>query len=80
MSNAKEFPQEYFLAFSPEDYREGRITVHQGGELTYWVEIDIVQRESRKIVAALDRMYGLLDPDEAVDLAVQKLSSFTKKL
>lgn len=78
MSSAKEFPQEYFLAFSPEDYREGRITVHQG-EQTYWVEIDIVQKESRKIVTALDRMYGLLDPDEAVDLAVQKLSSFTRQ-
>ncbi len=79
MSSAKEFPQEYFLAFAPGDYREGRITVHQGGEKTYWVEIDIVQKESRKIVAALDRMYGLFDPDEAVDLAVQKLSSFTRQ-
>lgn len=80
MSSAKEFPQEYFLAFSPEDYREGRITVHQGGQESFWVEIDIVQKESRKIVAALDRMYGLSDPDEAVDLAVQKLSSFTRQL
>lgn len=76
----KEYPQEYFLAFAGGDYREGRITVHQKSEKSFWVEIDIVQKESRKIVSALDRMYDLGDPDEAVDLAVQKLSRFVRSL
>lgn len=75
----RDYPAEYFLSFSAEDYREGRITVHQKNELNYWVEIDVVQKESRKIVMALDRLYDLSDPDEAVDLAVQKLASFMRR-
>lgn len=75
----RDYPAEYFLNFSADDYREGRITVHQKNDSNYWVEIDVVQKESRKIVMALDRLYNLSDPDEAVDLAVQKLATFVRR-
>eukprot|EP01030_Chromulinospumella_sphaerica_P007288 gene7288-7131_t len=34
---------------------------------SFWVEIDIVQKESKKIYAHVGNVYGISELDEAVD-------------
>lgn len=79
MTFIKEYPQDFFVKFDNDDYREGRITVNklQSG---FSAEISIVQKDSRKIWQHVDIIYGYNEEGEAVDTAVQKLSSYLAKL
>lgn len=43
------------------------------------VEIEIVQKEGRKIWAMVDRLYGIESDIEAMDLAVQKLADYLRR-
>jgi hypothetical protein len=73
----KEYPQDYFLVLQNDPYREGRITVNRL-ESRFTVEIDIVQKESRKIYRHVDILYHFADEQEAIDAGVQRLSQFLK--
>lgn len=73
----KEFPQDYFLVLHNDPYLEGRITVNQM-EKSFSVEIDVVQKESRKIYKHVDILYHFEDEQEAIDAGVQRLSLFLK--
>ncbi|TNF02059.1 MAG: hypothetical protein EP326_03555 [Deltaproteobacteria bacterium] len=73
----KEYPQDYFLVFQNDPYREGRITVNRM-EKSFSVEIDVVQKESRKIFKHVDILYHFEDEQEAIDAGVQRLSQFLK--
>lgn len=55
----------------------GRLSVNKMNQ-SYWVEIDIVQKESKKIFAHVGNLYGISELDEAVDRSVQTLSDFLK--
>lgn len=70
-----EFPSEHFVPLEGDEYLLGRLTLNKAHDgLT--VEIDIVQKEGRKIFCSVDRLYHLSDVDEALHLGIQKLSEF----
>lgn len=73
-----EFPAEYFVKLEGNDFLLGRLSINQMNR-SYWVEIDIVQKESKKIWAHVGDLHGISDVDEAIVSAVQKLSEFLKK-
>ncbi len=70
-----EYPQDFFINIDNDQHRLGRITLnlHSDG---FVVEIDIVQKESRKIWHHVDTLYKLENNDDALQLAVQRLSQF----
>jgi len=73
-----EYPKEHFVPLEGEPFLLGRISinsVHNGLS----VEIDIVQKEGRKIFTSVDRLYGIDGDDEALHLGVQKLSEFLNR-
>ena len=70
-----EFPREILVPLESHPHLLGRLTlnlVHDG----VTVEVEIVQKEGRKIWAMVDRIYGIDSDHEAMDLAVQKLSDY----
>jgi hypothetical protein len=71
-----QFPQEFFIPIEGEERREGRIIVYKGREECFSVDIDIVQKNGKKIWQHVDRIYNLEARDEIIQLAVQKLSWF----
>jgi hypothetical protein len=74
----KEFPAEYFIKLADQDFLLGRLTINKMTG-SFWVEVDIVQKESKKIWAHVGNLYGIKELDEAVDLSVQSLSNFLSK-
>lgn len=76
--NIKEFPAEFFIKLEGQDFLLGRLSVNKMNQ-SYWVEIDIVQKESKKIWAHVGNLYGIRELDEAIDTSVQSLSDYLKK-
>lgn len=76
-NKVEEFPQEFFIPFSGDDFFEGRLTVNLLGQ-KYCVEIDLIQKESKKIWKHITILYGLENKQEAIDQGVQKLSDALK--
>ena len=72
-----EFPAEFFIKLEGQDFLLGRLSVNKMNG-SYWVEVDIVQRESKKIWAHVDNLFGISELDEAVDRSVQRLSDYLK--
>lgn len=76
--NITEFPAEYFIKLEGQDFLLGRFSINKMNQ-SYWVEIDIVQKESKKIWAHVGNLYGVSELDEAVDRSVQTLSDYIHK-
>lgn len=72
-----EFPAEYFVKLDGNDFLLGRLSINKMNS-TFWVEIDIVQKESKKIWAHVGDLYNVPDLDEAITASVQKLSQHVK--
>lgn len=72
-----EFPCEYFLELTGNEFLLGRLTINKMG-LTFWVEIDIVTKESKKIFNHVGDLYNISDVDEAITRSVQKLAEFVR--
>jgi hypothetical protein len=81
----KEFidPEEFFLKIDKNDYILGRIIIHstfqEDGTKLYNSEIDIVQRETKKIWHHIGFIFGISSREEAIDRAVQKMADFLKE-
>jgi hypothetical protein len=73
----KEFPAEFFIKLEGQDFLLGRLSINKMNT-SYWVEIDIVQKESKKIFAHVGNLYNTADLDEAVTRSVQMLSNYTR--
>ena len=75
MNGKIEYPPDFFVNIDNDQHRLGRITLnlHSDG---FVVEIDIVQKESRKIWQHVDTIYKLEQADDALQTAVQRLSQF----
>ena len=71
----KEFPAEFFIKLEGQDHLIGRLSINKMNQ-SFWVEIDIVQKESKKIWAHVGNLYGIKELDEAVDQSVQALSDY----
>ncbi len=75
--NITEFPAEFFVKLEGQDFLLGRLSINKMNS-SFWVEIDIVQKESKKIWAHVGNLYGISELDEAVDRSVQTLSDYLK--
>lgn len=75
--NISEFPAEFFVKLEGQEFLLGRLSINKMNS-SYWVEIDIVQKESKKIWAHVTDLYGIAELDEAVDRSVQSLSDYLK--
>ena len=73
-----EFPAEYFIKLEGQDFLLGRLSINKMNT-SFWVEIDIVTKESKKIYAHVGNLYNLTDLDEAITNSVQMLSVFVSK-
>jgi len=75
-----EEPQEFFLKIENYDHLLGRILIHSSQEsgfgLEFNAEIDIVQKESKKIWVHVGYLFKLSSQEEAIELSVQKISNF----
>jgi len=71
----KDFPFEALVKIAQEDFFVGRIIINKV-KTEYTAEIDIINKESRKIYRHVDNLYGGGDPKETLDQAVQKLAEF----
>ena len=75
----KEFPAEYFIKLEGQDFLLGRLSINKMNS-SYWVEIDIVTKESKKIYAHVGNLYNSTDIDEAITSSVQMLSNYVSKV
>ncbi len=73
-----EFPAEYFIKLDGQDFLLGRLSVNKLNQ-AFWVEVDIVQKESKKIWVHVGDLHGIVELDEAIDKSVQALADFLKK-
>lgn len=73
-----EFPAEYFIKLEGQDFLLGRLSVNKLNH-AFWVEVDIVQKESKKIWVHVGDLHGIVELDEAIDKSVQALADFLKK-
>ena len=73
-----EFPAEYFIKLEGQDFLLGRLSVNKLNH-TFWVEVDIVQKESKKIWAHVGDLHGIVDLDEAIHNSVQALANYLSK-
>ncbi len=73
--NIQEFPAEFFIKIEGQEFLLGRLSVNKMNQ-SFWVEIDIVQKESKKIWAHVGNLYGVSELDEAIDRSVQSLSNY----
>ena len=71
------FPKEYFLKLDGQAFLEARLTINEM-QNSFWVEVDIVQLESRKIWAHVGDLYNVSDEDEAIHKAVQLTADYIK--
>jgi hypothetical protein len=69
---------EYFVELKGEEYLVGRLTINKMNQ-SFWVEIDIVQKESKKIWSHVGDLHGISEFDEATYRSVQMLSDYLKK-
>lgn len=75
--NITEFPAEFFIKLEGQDFLLGRLSINKMNT-SFWVEIDIVQKESKKIFAHVGNLYNVADLDEAVTASVQMLSGHVR--
>lgn len=75
--NITEFPAEYFIKLDGQDFLLGRLSINKMNS-SYWVEIDIVTKESKKIYAHVGNLYNTADLDEAVNRSVEMLAKYVK--
>lgn len=75
----KDYPCEYFVPFEGDDFHEGRLTVNFVNQ-SHCVEVDLIQKESKKILRHLNTLYRLDSEQEALDQGMQELSLFLKNL
>lgn len=75
--NITEFPAEFFIKIEGQEFLLGRLSINKMNT-SFWVEIDIVQKESKKIWVHVTDLYGISELDEAIDRSVQSLSDYFK--
>ncbi len=72
-----EFPAEYFLELKGNEFLLGRLTINKMSR-GFWVEVDIVTKDSKKIFRHVGDLHHIEDVDEAVTRSVQMLSEYLK--
>ncbi len=70
-----EFPKEHLFELENNPDHLGRVIIYALKE-SFSVEIDIIVKESHKIFFHVDTLYNQKEERDALESAVQKLSSF----
>ena len=78
MQIPNEFPFETYVPLEKEEHFVGRIVINKINE-GYFSEIDIVNRESKKIFYHVGQLFDRPDFTDLLDLSVQRLSEFLSK-
>lgn len=78
MALTPEFPCELFVPFEGDDFHEGRLTINLLKK-GFSVDVELVQKESKKIVKAITSLYELDSEQEACDRGMQELASFVRR-
>ena len=77
------YPEEYFLKIDENDFLLGRITIHssieEDGKEVFNSEIDIVQKETKKIWTHVGYIFRVSSREEAIETAVQKIADYLKQ-
>ena len=77
------YPEEYFLKIDENDFLLGRIIIHssieEDGKEVFNSEIDIVQKETKKIWAHVGYIFRISSREEAIEAAVQKIADYLKQ-
>jgi hypothetical protein len=73
----KEYPKDYFVRLEDDEFREGRISVNKSGT-EYMAEIDIVQKESRKIWRHVKSIYSRPTEHDALEDASYLLGKYLR--
>ncbi len=69
---SKDYPCEYLVKIENEPFILGRITVNKLTD-SFFIEIDLIQKDSRKILKHLESIYDLDDDEEGLREAFEKL-------
>ncbi len=69
--------EEFFVEITGEPFHLGRLVIFSDRD-KFNVDIDLVEKESKKIFHHIGRLYQL-EREDAVELAMQKLSHFLNK-
>ncbi len=69
------FPIEKYIDLENNPYLVGRISVHNVKQ-SFYVEVDIIHRESHKIFKHIEILYNQNSAEEAIITGVQKLRQF----
>jgi hypothetical protein len=70
-----DYPKDFFIPFENDLYKEGRLIINFL-EKDYSVEIDIVQKDSRKIYYHIGLLTKIESEQEAIEAGIFKLKSF----
>ena len=73
----KEYPKDFFVRLENDEYREGRISVNKLNS-EFMAEIDIVQKESRKIWQHVKSIYSCPTEHDALEDASYLLGKYLK--
>ena len=74
-STSYDYPKEFYIPFENDPYKEGRLIVNLHEE-NYSVEIDILQKGSRKIFIHVALLSNLENEQEAIEAGIFKLKQF----
>ena len=72
------YPQEHFIKLENDMYREGRLIISQLHD-GFSVEVDIVQKEGKKIWYHVGQFFRLPSEKEAIEEGIQLLVEFLQK-
>ena len=76
MAKLINYPKEYFIELKENDFLEIRLDINLlSGANPYYVEINIVQKESGKIYQHLKTLYGYNSENEALRQANQFIAN-----
>jgi hypothetical protein len=73
--SAYDYPKDFFIPFEKGSYKEGRLIINFH-EQAFSVEIDILQKDSRKIFYHVALMTSFESEHEAIEAGIFKLKSF----
>lgn len=77
MNISREYPRDLYIEIENQEALLGKITLYKVKE-GYNAEIAVVWKENNKIWRHIDNLYKIVDEDDAVDFAVNRLGQFLR--
>ncbi|WP_127717401.1 hypothetical protein [Halobacteriovorax sp. HLS] len=77
MNTSNDFPKDFFVLIEGDEFREGRISVNKLHD-QYMAEIDIVQKDTRKIWRHVKSIYSCVTERDALQDASYLLGKYLR--